>query len=71
MFTGEDYHGRRLIVFVPASVMSQLSTINITDDIILEHNETFRLTLESVSACGVAIGNLNTSEIIIIDNDGE
>lgn len=71
MFTGEDYDGRWFTVFVPAGVLSQLSMINITDDVILEHNETFRLILESVSTCGVTIGNFNTSEIIVIDNDGK
>ena len=44
--------------------------MNITDDNIVEFNETFRLLLVSVSNCGVTIGSYNTSEVIIADNDG-
>jgi len=72
VFTDEDdYNGRNISVDVPAGVLSQSFLINITDDNILEFNETFSLTIESVSTCRVIIENVNTSEVIIIDNDCE
>lgn len=45
-------------------------TINITDDDIVENNETFVLTIQSVSTCGIAIGTFNTTKITVIDSDG-
>ena len=67
----EDYNGTRITVDVPAGVLSQPFTINVTDDSIVECNEMFRVIIEPVSTCEVAIGNLTTSEVTIIDNDGK
>ena len=69
-FAGEDFEQQRFSVFIPPGVSSQLATVNITDDNIVEFDETFRLLLVSVSNCGVTIGNHNASEVIIADNDG-
>ena len=69
-FADEDFDQQWLNVIVPPDVSFQLSTVNITDDNVVENDETFRLILVSVSNCGVTIGNYNTSEVIIIDNDG-
>ena len=49
---------------------SQSVRIDVFDDGIVEGDETFTAQIESVSACGVAIGNNNTIEVIIIDNEG-
>ena len=45
--------------------------INITNDDIIEYNEKLIITIESVSTCGVTIGNVSRSEVIIIDDDSE
>ena len=70
VFADEDFEQQRFSVFIPPGVSSQLTTVNITDDNIVEFNETFRLLIVSVSTCGVTIGSYNISEIIIADNDG-
>jgi len=36
----------------------------------VECNETFSVIIETVSTCQVTIGNFNTTEVIITDNDG-
>ena len=59
-----------MIITVPAGTLFQNFMINITDDDIVEYNETFSVFIENVSTCGVTIGNGNTTDIIIIDNDG-
>jgi len=70
-YVGEDdYNGGRIVVDVPAGVLSQSFLINITDDSIVECNETFSVVIETVSTCQVTIGNVNTSEVTKIDNDG-
>jgi len=74
MFIDEDaydYNGRRITVVVSAGVLSQSFLINITNDNIVECNETFSLTIESFSTCQVTIGNVNTTEVTIIDDDGK
>lgn len=71
LYIDEDYGGERMIINVPAGTVSQSFVINITDDDIVEHNELFGVTIVSVSTCGVTIGNINTSDVIIINDDGE
>ena len=51
-------------------MLSQSFVINITDEIV-ECNETFSLIMVSASTCRVAIGNINISDIMIIDNDSK
>lgn len=70
IFIDEDYNGGRITVIIPAGALSHLFAINITNDNIAECNETFSLAMKSVSLCGVAIGSDNTSEVVIIDDDG-
>jgi len=51
--------------------MSTSFTINITDDSIAECDETFTLTLSVPSSpCGVISGSVDTSEVMIRDDDG-
>ena len=69
VYIDNDYNGGMITVDVPAGVLSQSFQINITDDDVVECNETFSLTIVSVSGCGNVIGYVNTSEVIIIDND--
>ena len=46
-------------------------TINIIDNDIVECNETFNVTMMSVTTCGVTIGSNRISEVIIRDDDGK
>ena len=56
---------------MPANQMSTSFTINITDDEVAECDETFTLTLSVPSSpCGVISGSVNTSEVMIRDDDG-
>ena len=58
-------------VFVPTNETSKSFTINIMDDKIAECDETFTLTLSVPSSpCGVISGSVDTSEVMIQDDDG-
>ena len=59
------------LVDVPAGVMTQSFTMNIVDNDIVECNETFNVTISSVTTCGVTIGDNNRSEVIITDDDSK
>ena len=58
-------------ISVPAGVSSESFILDITDNDIVECKKSYSVTIESVSTCGVVIGSVNRSEVIIIDNDGE
>ena len=58
-------------VDVPAGVMTQSFTVAIVDNDIEECDETFIVTIISVTTCAVTIGNNNWSEVIITDNDSK
>ena len=60
-----------MTVNVPAGVTTQPFTINIIDNNIFECNETFNVTIVSVTTCGVTIGSDNISEVMITDDDGK
>ena len=49
----------------------QTFTINIIDNDIVECNETFSVTMVSVTTCGVTIGSNRISEVMIRDDDGK
>ena len=58
------------IVF-PARVNTVPFDISIIGDDILEQNETFRATIDHISLpYGVNLGNITTTEVTIIDDDG-
>ena len=59
------------MVDVPAGVMIQSFMVAIVDDDIVQCHETFIVTILSVAACGVTIGNNNRSEVRITDDDGK
>ena len=60
-----------MTVNVPAGVTTQPLAINIIDNNITECNETFNVTIVSVTTCGVTIGSNNISEVMITDDDGK
>ena len=70
-FTDGDYDGERIVLTVHAGVLSQFFVVNVTDDNIVEYNEVFSVSIQSVSTCGVTIGIVNTSDVIITNNDSE
>ena len=51
--------------------MIQSFTVTIVDNDIEECDETFTVTIISVTTCGVTIGDNNRSEVIITDDDGK
>ena len=56
---------------IPAGVSTQSFTINIIDNDVVECAEVFSVTIESVATCGVTTGDVVTSNVTIIDDDGE
>ena len=67
----EDYNGTRITVDVPAGVLTQSFTIDIIDNDIVECDEMFSITIENVTTCGVTTGDVISSNVTIVDDDGE
>ena len=68
---GADYTGGMRVIDVPAGEMTQPFTVDIVDNDIVECDETFIVTITSVTTCGVTIGNNNRSEVTITDDDSK
>ena len=66
----EDYNGNTATVIIPAGVTSHQHTISIIDDNAVECDETFSVTISSVTTCGVTIGSVNNAKVTITDDDG-
>ncbi|XP_065894203.1 uncharacterized protein [Dysidea avara] len=66
---GEDYNGGRMIVNISAGVLTQSFTIDIIDNDVVECDEVFRVTIESVTTCGVTTGDVISSNVTIMDDD--
>ena len=66
---GKDYHGGMIIVNVSAGVPTQSFEISSMNSKTVECNETFNVTIISVTGCGVTIGNNSNSEVKIQDNE--
>ena len=67
----EDYNGTIKDIIIPPGVTMQTFKINIFNNNIAECNETFSVTIVSVTTCGVTIGSNNISEVMITDDDGK
>ena len=67
----EDYNGSTITLNVPAGVIMESLAIYIIENNTVECNETFNVTIVSVTTCGVTIGSNNCSEVMIIDDDGK
>ncbi|XP_065895682.1 sodium/calcium exchanger 1-like [Dysidea avara] len=65
----EDYNGTRITVDVPAGVLTRSFAINIIDNDVVECDEVFSVTIESVITCGVTTGDVISSNVTIMDND--
>ena len=59
------------MVDVSARVISQSFIVAIVDNDVVECAETFIVTILSVTTCAVTIGNNNSSEVIITDDDSK
>ena len=66
-----DYDGMINTITIPPATLMQTFIINIFDNNLMECNETFIITMVSVTTCGVTIGNNNNSEVMIRDDDGK
>lgn len=71
IFADADYTRGNITVSVQVGALTQPLVVNITDDDIVECNETFNVIIESFITYGFTIGNVNRSEVIIIDDDCE
>ena len=58
------------MVTVPAGEIAQLFTIAIVDDEVMEFDETFTVTILSVTTCAVTISDNSRTEVMITDDDG-
>jgi len=58
-------------ITVPAGEVTKSFTINISNDDVVECIETFNVTITSIESCGFTIGNNNTSEVMIKDDDSK
>jgi len=68
--SGNDYQSGEYSVRIPTSTIFQVVNISVCDDIVLERNETFNLTIVSNShPDNVTNGSPDSVTIIIEDND--
>ena len=67
----EDYVGGTGTITIQAGETVQPFTLNVTDDKIVECSESLNVVITSVTGSGVTIGNINNTEVIIVDNDGK
>ena len=67
-----DYHSGSYHIIFASGIIQAAFNISITDDNILEINETFVVTIdESSLPSGVVVGKQNQTRVIIIDDDSE
>ena len=59
------------MVTIPAGVLSQLHTIAVVNDSIVECDEIFNVTITSATTCGVTIGGVNNAKVMISDDDSK
>ena len=67
----EDYNGTIKDIIIPPGITMQTFKINIVNNNIAECNETFNVTIVSVTTCGVTIGSNNINEVMITEDDGK
>ncbi len=65
--------GTELVVLVPAGVLSFTITIDVIDDSLIENDEEYNVTIETVTATGTIIDNDNAAVLSVsseIENEG-
>ena len=70
LLAGEGYSTDPVPLNILAGESTQSFLININDSDIVECNETFNITIVSVTTCGATIGSNRSTEVTIIDDDG-
>ena len=60
-----------MTVDVPAGMMFQTFMITIINNNIVECIERFNVRIISVTTCGVTVGNVNMSEVLITDDNSK
>ena len=72
---GSDYEvpggGSQFTVDIPARTDSQLFSVNIIDDEMLENTEMFRLTIVQTNSTILTTGSRPTAVVTIIDDEGQ
>ena len=68
---GEDYMGGMMVIGFSAEMLAQSFKVVPINDTKLECSETFNITIQSVTVCGVAIGSSNDIEMSIRDDDSK
>ena len=58
-------------IAIPVEVITESFIINITDNNIVECHESFNVAIVSVTGTGVTTGNVENTQVIILDNDGK
>ena len=67
---GDDYVSGRYAVTFPAGATTMQFNVSISDDDILEHNETFQLTIDSsLVPPGSSIADPEQTTVVIINDD--
>ena len=66
----EDYAGGLRTITIPAGLMYNTFTVDITDDSSVECSNTFNVGIVSVNGSRVVVGGANNTEVFIMDNDG-
>ena len=71
-YIGDDYDSRQKSVVIPAGQTNVKFNVSITDDVIVEGNESFSLMIISeLLTDQVTLGNFRRTQVTIVDNDGE
>ena len=68
---GVDYISGPYNVTFPAGVTTVSFDVLVTNDVIMEDNENFNLTIDPFLPSGIHIVNLGEAKITILDDDGK
>ena len=65
-----DYAGGTRTITIAAGTTTESFTISIADNNVVECSESFVVSIGSVNGDGVTVGNVNSTEVTITDDDG-
>ena len=71
MIGGVDYQSGPYSVMIPTGLMSALLNIPITDDNILERNESFDLCISRLMPPSQVMDDASKATVTIVDDDGK
>lgn len=67
----EDYTGGLRTITIPAGLLYDTFTVDITDDDSVECSDMFDVGIVSVNGSRVVVGGANNTEVSIMDNDSK